>query len=54
MPDKILLNSNVYEESKRRVEWMFDTFHNVCISFSGGKDSTVLFHISGDIARQKV
>ncbi|EBQ5236472.1 DUF3440 domain-containing protein [Salmonella enterica] len=53
MPDKILLNSNVYEESKRRIEWMFDTFHNVCISFSGGKDSTVLFHISGDIARQK-
>lgn len=50
---KISLSESVCCSSKSRVEWMFDTFPNISLSFSGGKDSTVLFHLVAGIARQK-
>lgn len=50
---KTLLPLNVYEAAKSRIEWAFDTFHHVCISFSGGKDSTVLFHLVAEVAKIK-
>ena len=39
------LDMNVYEAAKKRVEWTFDNFNKICVSFSGGKDSTVMTHI---------
>ena len=39
------LNKNVYEASKERIKWTFDNFENIYISFSGGKDSTVMTHL---------
>ncbi len=49
---KIPLNMNVLEAARERIEWAFNTFPSVCLSFSGGKDSTVLFHITANIARK--
>ncbi|EPE7785814.1 phosphoadenosine phosphosulfate reductase [Yersinia enterocolitica] len=51
--DKILTEENVADAANKRIEWIFDTFSSICLSFSGGKDSTVLFHITANIARKK-
>ncbi len=50
---KTFTGENVFEASLRRVEWILETFTDVCLSFSGGKDSTVLFHLLANIARRK-
>lgn len=50
---KELLGENVYHASDSRVEWAFDNFDTICVSFSGGKDSTVLFHLTAEVARKK-
>lgn len=39
------LDMNVYEAAKKRIEWTFDNFEKICISFSGGKDSTCMAHM---------
>jgi predicted phosphoadenosine phosphosulfate sulfurtransferase len=46
------LNSNVYEESVSRITKVFNEFESVYLSFSGGKDSTTMFHITADVARK--
>jgi len=51
--DKQYLTENVFNAAVHRIEWIFDTFKSVCISFSGGKDSTVLFHMVAEIARRR-
>lgn len=47
------LDINVLDAALLRLEWVFDTFNKVCLSFSGGKDSTVLFHLTAAVARSK-
>ena len=42
---KYRLNTNVYEEAQKRIEYLFDEFDRVYISFSGGKDSTVMYYM---------
>jgi predicted phosphoadenosine phosphosulfate sulfurtransferase len=42
---KIKLDLNVYEAAKQRIEWTFDKFDKIYLSFSGGKDSTVMLHM---------
>lgn len=39
------LGINVLEASKERISWVFDNFEKIYISFSGGKDSTVMMHL---------
>ena len=46
------LISNVYEESVYRIERTFNEFEKVYLSFSGGKDSTTMFHVTADVARR--
>jgi len=41
---------NVLEAAKERISWMFNTFPMVYVSFSGGKDSTVMLHLVMDEA----
>lgn len=43
---KFYLESNVYEESVKRIEYTFDNFEKVYLSFSAGKDSTVMLHLT--------
>src|SRR6187397_2932077 len=45
MKTKLELKTNVFEESKARINWAFDVFDKICVSFSGGKDSTVMMHL---------
>jgi predicted phosphoadenosine phosphosulfate sulfurtransferase len=45
MNSKHFLTKNVYEESIDRIAWTFDNFEKVYLSFSGGKDSTVMMHL---------
>ena len=37
---------NVYEAAKQRIKTIFDEFDNVCVSFSGGKDSGVMLNLA--------
>lgn len=45
--------SNVYVSSKKRISRCFDLYQNVWLSFSGGKDSTICFHIAAKEARKR-
>jgi predicted phosphoadenosine phosphosulfate sulfurtransferase len=42
---KHYLNTNVLEAAQARIKWTFDSFKKIYISFSGGKDSTVMLHL---------
>lgn len=39
------LGIDVYTAAKERIEWTFDNFERVYMSFSAGKDSTVMLHM---------
>jgi predicted phosphoadenosine phosphosulfate sulfurtransferase len=39
------LGINVLDAARERITWTFDNFPKIYISFSGGKDSTVLLHL---------
>ena len=45
MSKKVQLDINVLEAAKNRICKIFDDFERVYISFSGGKDSTVMTHL---------
>lgn len=42
---KKYLDTTVLEEASKRISWTFDNFEHILISFSGGKDSTVMLHL---------
>ncbi len=42
---------NVYEASQERLKILFEEFDNICVSFSGGKDSGVLLNLCIDYIR---
>lgn len=44
---------NVYEATMRRIEFIFDHFEYVYVSFSGGKDSGILLNLALDYIRTK-
>ena len=39
------LGIDVLTAAMDRISWTFDTFNKIIVSFSGGKDSTVLTHL---------
>lgn len=47
------LGINVYEAAQQRVEWVFDHFDKIIVSFSAGKDSTCMLHMMCDEARKR-
>lgn len=53
MSKKKELDISVLEASKSRVSRTFDDFERIYISFSGGKDSTVMSHLVLDEARKR-
>lgn len=42
---KIYLETNVYQETEKRLDYVFDNFEKIYVSFSGGKDSGVLLNL---------
>lgn len=50
---RIHLKQNVFEAALDRIRWLFDEFPNVVVNISGGKDSTVVFHLCMMIAKEK-
>src|ERR1700752_4615171 len=43
---KVYLETNVFEESKKRIEFIFDDCDDVIVGMSGGKDSTVCYNLA--------
>ena len=50
---KIGLGKDVYTAAVERTKWTFDNFERVYLSFSAGKDSTVMIHIAAQEARER-
>lgn len=50
---KYNLDINVYEAAVQRINYTFDNFKRIYLSFSAGKDSTVMLHLAMDIAKQR-
>jgi predicted phosphoadenosine phosphosulfate sulfurtransferase len=50
---KYELDYNVLEGAIKRTEYAFDNFEKVYVSFSAGKDSTVMLHIVADEAKKR-
>ena len=50
---KLGLGKNVLEAAKERISYTFDNFERVYLSFSAGKDSTVMIHLAADEARKR-
>ncbi len=44
-PTKRPIGINVLEAARQRISWTFDNFERVYLSFSAGKDSTVMIHL---------
>jgi predicted phosphoadenosine phosphosulfate sulfurtransferase len=44
---------DVLQAANERIAWTFDTFERVYLSFSAGKDSTVMLHLVADEARKR-
>jgi predicted phosphoadenosine phosphosulfate sulfurtransferase len=47
------LDIDVLEAARQRIAWTFDTFSRVYVSFSAGKDSTVMLHLVADEAKKR-
>lgn len=53
MATKLYLDINVLEAARDRISKVFDSFERIYISFSGGKDSTVMSHLVIDEAKKR-
>ena len=53
MSQKKYLDISVIEATKARISKVFDDFERIYISYSGGKDSTVMTHLVMDEAKRR-
>jgi predicted phosphoadenosine phosphosulfate sulfurtransferase len=50
---KIPIGINVLQAAQQRISFAFDNFSRICVSFSGGKDSSVMLHLAAAEARKR-
>jgi predicted phosphoadenosine phosphosulfate sulfurtransferase len=50
---KIYKDKNVFDAAIERIEFAFDNFENLCVSYSGGKDSTVMIQLVEMVAKKR-
>ena len=50
---KVYNDKNVFDAAMERIEFAFDNFENLCVSYSGGKDSTVMIQLVEMMAEKK-
>lgn len=50
---KIYKRESVWDAALERLRFIFDEFPNVAVSFSGGKDSTVIFNLALLVAKRR-
>ncbi len=50
---KEYLSQNVYEETLKRIRYIYDSFDKVVVSFSGGKDSTAVLNCALVVAKER-
>ena len=50
---KIYNDKNVFDAAMERIEFAFNNFENLCVSYSGGKDSTVMIQLVEMIAKKR-
>ena len=50
---KTYLGYDVLTGAQKRIAWLFDKFDRLYLSFSGGKDSSVMFHLCAEEARKR-
>jgi predicted phosphoadenosine phosphosulfate sulfurtransferase len=53
MFEKRPIGIDVLTAARQRISWTFDTFEKISVSFSGGKDSTVMTHLVADEAKKR-
>ena len=49
---KVYLDGTVVEAAKERIRFFVERFENIVVGVSGGKDSTVVFNLTKEIARE--
>lgn len=49
---KIYLDKNVYDAAMERIEYLFNTFDNLLVAFSGGKDSGICLNLCYKYAKE--
>lgn len=50
---KLGLGKDVLTAARERIAWTFDSFPRIYVSYSGGKDSTVMLHLAMEEARRR-
>jgi predicted phosphoadenosine phosphosulfate sulfurtransferase len=50
---KKYIETNVYEEAKKRIHHTYDIFDRVVVAFSGGKDSLAVLHLVHEVAQER-
>lgn len=50
---KVYSDKTVIESAKDRIRFLFDEFDKVVVNVSGGKDSTVLYHLARQVAEER-